>query len=123
MAVAGTPFDFRTAEPIGARLQQDHPQLRIAKGIDHNWALDAGGGPALRLRSPESGLALELSTDQPGLQVYTGQGLGSPFAPHGGIALEPQGFPDAVNQPDFPNVVLRPGETYRRRATYRFKAG
>jgi aldose 1-epimerase len=123
MAVDGTPFDLRTPRRLGEVLAQRHPQLAIAGGIDHNWALDAGAGAAVVLRSPGSGLSLSLSTDQPGIQVYSGQGLKPPFAAHGGIALEPQGFPDAVNQPNFPYVVLRPGQAYRRRASYRFTAG
>ncbi|OYX34157.1 MAG: hypothetical protein B7Y99_06075 [Caulobacterales bacterium 32-69-10] len=119
MAVEGTPFDLRRAAPIGEAVAQTHPQLAIAGGLDHNWVLN---GPA-RLACPRTGLAMTLTTDQPGLQVYSGQGLTAPFAAHGGIALEPQGFPDAVNQPSFPDVLLRPGQTYRRHAVYRFAGG
>ena len=116
MPTAGTPFDLNVPRPLGEVLAQDHPQLALAGGIDHNWALS---GP-VSLACPRTGLSLTLTTDQPGLQVYSGQGLAAPFAPHGGLALEPQGFPDAVNQPGFPSVLLRPGQTYRRRAVYRF---
>lgn len=116
MPVAGTPFDLRRPRPVGEALAEGHPQLAIGGGFDHNWML---AGPA-RLTCPRNGLSLTLATDQPGLQVYSGQGLTAPFAAHGGIALEPQGFPDAVNRPSFPDVVLRPGQTYRRRAVYRF---
>jgi aldose 1-epimerase len=122
-AVDGTPFDLRSPKRLSDVLAHDDAQLRIGGGVDHNWVLDGGEGPAATLRSPVSGLSLDLTTDQPGLQVYSGQGLGAPFAPHGGIALEPQGFPDAVNQPRFPDVVLRPGQAYRRQASYRFTAG
>lgn len=117
LAVDGTPFDLRTPRRLGEALAERHPQLEIGGGFDHNWVLK---GPA-RLACPRTGLALTLATDQPGLQVYSGQGLTAPFAAHGGIALEPQGFPDAVNRPGFPDVVLRPGQTYRRRALYRFE--
>jgi aldose 1-epimerase len=123
MEVTGTPFDLRTPERLADVLARVDPQLAIGGGVDHNWVLDGGDAPAAVLRSPVTGLALALSTDQPGLQVYCGQGLAAPFAAHGGIALEPQGFPDAVNQPGFPDVVLRPGHAYRRSASYRFDAG
>jgi aldose 1-epimerase len=116
MPVDATPFDLRQARTLGEILAERHPQLTIGGGFDHNWMLK---GPA-RLACPRTGLSMTLTTDQPGLQVYSGQGLTAPFAAHGGIALEPQGFPDAVNHANFPNVVLRPGQTYRRRAVYRF---
>lgn len=119
LPVAGTPFDLRTPRGIGDVLNEAHPQLALGGGIDHNWAL-SGRAPAASLRCPRTGLALTVETDQPGLQVYGGQGLKPPFAAHGGLVFEPQGFPDAVNRPNFPAVVLRPGSIYRRRAVYRF---
>ena len=119
--VAGTPFDLRSPVRLGEVVAQQHPQLEIGGGVDHNWALDGGEGAALRLGSPESGLMLSMTTDQPGVQIYSGQGLKAPFVPYGGIAIEPQGFPDAVNQPAFPPAVLRAGQAYRRRAAYRFE--
>lgn len=124
LPVERTPFDLRTPRRIGDCLAMQHQQLVLPRGYDMNWALDPDrDGPAAVLRSPESGLSLEIGTDQPGLQVYSGQGLGHPFVPHGAVVLEPQAYPDAVNQPDFPGVVLRPGERYRRWARYRFTAG
>ena len=120
MPVEGTPFDLLAPTRIGAVLAGEHPQLRTGGGIDHNWVLEHGASPAVRLTSPETGLGLALETDQPGVQVYSSQGLGAPFVRHGGLALEPQGFPDAVNQPAFPSVIVRPGQTYRRRAAYHF---
>jgi aldose 1-epimerase len=123
MPVPGTPFDLRRPRRIGDALAEDHPQLAIGGGYDHNWVLGCGGGPALTLCSPRSGLFLAIETDHPGVQIYTGQGLGAPFGRHGGIAIEPQNFPNAVNQPGFPDAVLRPGERYRRRARYRFERG
>ncbi len=121
LAVDATPFDLRRPRRIGDALAETHPQLVLAKGFDHNWALDPQVSPSLRLRSPETGLALEIETDQPGMQVYSGQGLEAPYLKHGAMVFEPQGFPDAVNQPGFPDVVLRPGQTYRHRSTYRFR--
>lgn len=122
LPVEGTPFDLRSRRPIGDVLAEPHPQLSLGGGIDHNWAL-SGRAPAAYLHCPRTGLALTVETDQPGLQVYGGQGLGAPFTPHGGLVFEPQGFPDAVNRPEFPDVVLRPGSPYRRRAVYRFAVG
>jgi aldose 1-epimerase len=119
LAVAGTPFDLNRPRPLGEVLAQAHPQLTLCGGIDHNWALRG----RVSLACPRSGLSLTLTTDQPGLQVYSGQALTAPFVRHGGLALEPQGFPDAVNRPAFPSVVLRPGQTYRKRAVYRFARG
>ncbi len=100
--VAGTPYDFRTARPIGDA------------AIDHNFVVDGTGlRPVAVLASPATGLRLEVRSDQPGLQVYTGGALG-------GVALEPQRFPDSPNRPDFPSAVLRPGETYRSRIEWVF---
>ena len=119
--VAGTPFDLRKGEAIRDVLARRDPQLELGGGVDLNWALDPGVQPALTLQAPD-GATLSLTTDQPGMQVYTGQQLQSPFVAHGGLALEPQGFPDAVNHPGFPDAILRPGQTYRRRSLYRFSA-
>lgn len=120
--VAGTPFDFTRARRIGEALDDSHPQTELVGGFDHNWALRTSEMPvpALTLASPRSGLSMGLFTDQPGLQLYTSQGLGPPFGKHAGLVIEPQGFPDAINQPGFASPVLRPGETYRRRMLYCF---
>lgn len=125
LAVERTPFDLRTPRRLGDMLAMQHQQLVIPRGYDLNWVLEPERDRAAAvavLRSPLSGVSLHLSTDQPGLQVYSGQGLGHPFVPHGALVLEPQDFPDAVNTPAFPPVILRPGETYRRWARYRFAA-
>lgn len=115
--VAGTPFDFRTARRLG-----DH-------GFDHNFCLAAAGGRLRDVASLSAGsLRLVVATDAPGLQVYDGAhfsgqpGLqGRSYGPHAGIALETQNWPDAPNRPDFPPAILRPGETYRHDAVYRFE--
>jgi aldose 1-epimerase len=120
--VAGTPFDLRHGRVIGEAMAQSHPQLTIPGGFDMNWALDSMPGPALTLTSPKTGLSLEIETDQVGMQVYSGQSMPAPFVRCAALALEPQGFPDAVNHPNFPSVILRPGETYRRRSVYRLRA-
>ena len=122
-AVNGTPFDFRAPRRLGDAMAQPHPQLAMASGVDHNFVLDQGAAPALRLTSPESRITLEIETDQPGIQLYTGQKMRPPWVPHQALAIEPQGFPDAVNHPNFPNSILRPGETYARRVLYRLTRG
>jgi aldose 1-epimerase len=133
--VAGTPFDFRQKMPLGARIRQADAQLFHGLGYDHCFVLGsevaAKPSPAVRVRDPRSGRILEIHTDQPGVQVYTANKLTGAFAGHGGIvyrqssglALEPQGFPDAPHHPGFPSQVLRPGEIYRRTIRYRFLAG
>jgi len=122
MPVAGTPFDLRRGRVIGEAIAESHPQLTIPSGFDMNWALDPAPGPVLTLTSPKTQLTLEIETDQVGMQVYSGQSMPSPFVKHAGLALEPQGFPDAVNHPNFPSVILRPGETYRHRSVYRLRS-
>ena len=130
-AVEGTPFDFRAPLPIGARIRDDDPQLRLGQGYDHNWVLRGGPGAAARLRDPGSGRVLEVLTDQPGLQFYSGNLLdGTLVGPGGrayrsgdGVALETQHFPDSPNRPAFPSTVLRPGGTFRSTTRLRFSTG
>ena len=126
--VAGTPFDFGQPRAIGPAVRADHPQIRAARGIDHNLVLTGGDGPAATVTSPASATRLELYTDQPGLQVYTGNFLdGSERSAAGrllrqgdGLALEPQLFPDSPNRPEFPAPWLAPGQTYRSFVEWRF---
>jgi len=133
--VAGTPFDFTTPHAIGERIDEENEQLGYGDGYDHNFVLDrsgAHGGLALaaRLHSPRSGRTLEVLTTQPGMQLYSGNGLGPVttgdegprFRPRGAVALETQHFPNAPNEPRFPSVVLRPGETFSSRTVYRFSS-
>lgn len=121
LAVEGCVLDLRAGRAMAEFASADHPQLKPGGGMDLNYVLDRGE-EALTLSCPASGLAMHLSTDQPGCQVYGGQGLRAPMTPYGGIAIEPQDFPDAVNRPRFPGVILRPGAAYRRTARYRFAA-
>ena len=130
--VEGTPMDFRTAKPIGRDIKADFPALRYGKGYDNCWVLDGQRGLKLaaELSSETSGRRLEIWTDQPAAQVYTGNWLdGSPVSKSGrsyrdydGVAIECQGFPDAPNHPDFPSCVLRPGETYSRTIIFKLTA-
>jgi aldose 1-epimerase len=126
--VTGTPFDFRAPKPFGKDIRRAEPQLLIARGYDHCFVLDEGDGPAATVHDPISGRCLEVFTNQPGLQVYSGNSLDGAVIGRGGVAyrqsagfaLEAQNFPDAPNHANFPNAVLRPGETYRHMIAYRF---
>ncbi len=129
--VAGTPFDFTKPFAIGARVNGDHEQLKFGLGYDHNFVLDrtAGGlSLAARVREPESGRVMEVWTTEPGIQFYCGNFLdgtnvgkgGHAYQYRTGFCLETQHFPNSPNQPDFPPVVLRPGETYTQHTVYRF---
>ena len=134
-AVEGTPFDFRKPTSFGARVRQPYEQIVIAGGYDHCWVLGRQPAPepvlGLHVLDPKSGRVLEVSTDQPGLQVYTANKLvglavgqeGVTYRQAAGFAVEPQNFPDSPHQPEFPSAVLRPGETYRRTCRYRFTTG
>ena len=129
-AVAGTPFDFTRATPVGARIGDAHEQLGHGHGYDHNFVLRGGGGlaHAARLADTRSGRVLDISTTEPGLQLYSGNFLGGEpagrggraYAPHDGLCLETQAFPDSPNHPDFPSTIVRPGEPYRSRTVFAF---
>jgi aldose 1-epimerase len=125
--VDGTPFDLREPVVVGEAIRSSHPQVVSASGIDHNFVLDGEGmRPVARLDCPATRTRLDVSTDQPGLQVYTGNFLdGRHRATSGvllrqgdGIALEPQLFPDSPNHPEWPSATLRPGETYTSRIAW-----
>jgi aldose 1-epimerase len=127
--VAGTALDFRTPAPIGPAVRSGEEQVSRARGVDHNYVLrGAGMRRAAVLTAPHTGTTLELHTDQPGLQVYTGNFLdgsrpsatGGRYRQGDGIALEPQLFPDTPNHPEFGSAVLRPGEHYRAALEWRF---
>lgn len=130
--VAGTPFDFRSATAIGLRVRDARdPQIRFGRGYDHNFVLDAAVGEmrlAARLVDRGSGRVLALYTTAPGLQFYSGNFFNATVMDRGSqlvregdaVALEPQLFPDAPNQPHFPSARLDPGATYHNRIEYRF---
>jgi aldose 1-epimerase len=129
-AVEGTPFDFRTPQAIGERIDADDPQLRAGLGYDHNFVLDGAGSlaRAARVRDPKTGRTLEVLTTEPAIQLYTGNLLdGTLVGPSGraygrrhAFALETQHFPDSPNQPAFPSTELAPGATFRSTTVFRF---
>lgn len=131
-AVKGTPFDFTTAEKIGARINNaGNQQLKFGKGYDHNYVLDSGGGAlalAARVEEETSGRVMEVWTTEPGLQFYSGNFLdGSAKGKQGrvhafrtGFCLETQHYPDSPNQKAFPSTLLKPGETYKTTTKYKF---
>ncbi len=133
--VAGTPFDFREPVRVGERLREADEQLRRAGGYDHDWVLDepAPGRPgtAAVLRAGRSGRVLTVTTDRPGVQFYSGNFLTGAWRTADGravrqgdaLCLETQAHPDAVNQPELGNVVLRPGAVWRSTTALRFTAG
>ena len=129
--VQGTPFDFRKPTAIGARIDQADAQLKNGKGYDHNWVLSrkgAGLQPAARVVEPKSGRTLEITTEEPGIQFYSGNFLdgtikgkgGHVYKLRSGFCLETQHYPDSPNQPKFPSTILKPGETYKTKTVFRF---
>jgi aldose 1-epimerase len=131
--VEGTPFDFRTPTAIGARIGADNEQVKRGRGYDHNWVLNATEGAlihAAHVYEPTTGRVLDIYTDQPGLQFYSGNFLdGSNVGKEGrvykhrfGFCLETQHFPDSPNHPDFPSTILRPGEEFRSTTIFAFSA-
>jgi len=131
--VAGTPMDFTEPKVIGRDIKQDFPALKYGKGYDNCWVIDGYEDGDLHLAAvlsdPKSGRTVEISTDQPAAQVYTGNWLeGCPLSKSGkqyhdydGVAIECQGMPDAPNHPNFTNQILRPDEEYRRIILFDFK--
>lgn len=129
--VADTPFDFTSPHRIGERLAVADGQLAFGGGYDHNWVLDRedrGLELAATVHEPASGRVLEVLTTEPGLQFYCGNFLdgtfrgkaGKPYVFRGAFVLEPQHFPDSVNQPAFPGIILRPGGRYESSTVFRF---
>ncbi len=126
--VAGTPFDFTTPRKIGERIGENYDQLILGRGYDHNYILDNKDTVDVSVYEPQSGRMLEVITDQPGMQLYTGNFLDGKNIGHGGkklnyrsgMCLESGHYPDSPNHPDFPSTVLNPGETYKTTTIYRF---
>lgn len=131
MAVEGTPFDFRTPKAVGRDIESDNEQLHNGKGYDHNFVLNHPGdlsNVAARVVDPETGICLEVLTDEPGIQFYVGNFLdgtvtgkkGVVYPRRSALCVETQHFPDSPNKPQWPSVVVRPGEKYTSNCVYRF---
>lgn len=129
--VEGTPMDFRSPTPIGARINDDFEQLKNGKGYDHNWVLNTNGDIseiAATVYNPTTGIRLDVYTTEPGLQVYTGNFLdgtitgkkGITYMKHSAICLESQKYPDSPNKPEWPSPYLKPGEKYSSQCIYKF---
>ena len=130
-SVDGTPFDFRQVKTIGERIDGSDEQLKFGGGYDHNYVLNVSGAApevAVRVTEPKSGRVMEVLTTQPGVQLYTGNKLdgklrgkgGKVYQRRYGFCLETQHFPDSPNKPNFPSVVLKPGERFQSTTIYRF---
>lgn len=118
----GTAFDFSQSSNIGRKILEGKADNCIADGFDHNYVLRNNYGDetthAATLLSPASGVSMRLYTNTPGLQLYTGHHLRTPYTPYAGLCLEPQNFPDAPNHENFPSAALKPGETYHSITRY-----
>ena len=135
LSVEGTPMDFRTPHAVGDSIHSEYYQVKNAHGYDHNWVLNTAGDDTqvcASLYSPKTGIFMEMYTNEPGVQVYSGnfQGvdgeenvvrkLGKKYPQHVSVCLESQKFPDSPNHPEWASPVLRPGEKYYSHAAYRF---
>jgi aldose 1-epimerase len=131
--VSNTPMDFRQPFMIGERINSDDMQIKNAKGYDHNWVLNNNNGKVRKVATVYdklSGRFMEVLTDQPGIQFYSGNFLdgslkgkgGTPIRHRTALCLETQHFPDSPNHANFPSTVLRPGEVYTQTTIYRFSA-
>jgi aldose 1-epimerase len=129
--VDGTPFDFRKPTAIGARVNAADEQIKFGGGYDHNWVINKKAGELTQqavVYEPESGRVMEVWSAEPGLQFYGGNFLDGTITGKGGwiyqyrnaFCMEPQHFPDSPNQPNFPSVVLKPGQTYKNTIIYKF---
>lgn len=123
-SVEGTPMDFRVPKPIGRDIGADYEPLHLQSGYDHNWEVFCN--PCAQLYDPESGRAMSVSTDCPGIQFYAGNYLdtdgkgGVHYGRHSGIALETQFYPDSLHHPEWPQPITRAGERYHSETIYRF---
>ncbi len=131
LPVKDTPMDFTTPKAVGQDIAVDFEQLKNGNGYDHNWVLSTNGDintPAATLMSPESGIKMTVYTDEPGIQVYSGNFLdgtitgkqGKVYNQRTGICLETQHYPDSPNKPEWPSVVLEPGQTYSSHCIFKF---
>ncbi len=133
LAVRNTPFDFTSPHTFGERIDGDHPQLVLAGGYDHNYVLNDYRGqmrPIAKVRGPKTGITMEVLTDTPGMQLYTGNFIedftggkdGVVYKKRSGFCMETQYFPDAVHYTHFPSVICRKGQVYESETVYRFTA-
>jgi aldose 1-epimerase len=130
--VDGSPFDFSKPTTVGARIEAENDQLKKGHGYDHNWVLDNGGkfSEAAEVYDPSSGRVLQVLTEQPGVQFYTGNFLdgtitgkdGKVYGHRTGLCLETQHFPDSPNHPKFPSTELKPGQKYHSVTIFRFSS-
>lgn len=129
--VEGTPMDFRTPHEIGARINDDFQQLIYGKGYDHTYILNKEGDElsfCAASESPKTGIIMETYTTEPGVQLYTGNWMtgefkakeGKTYPMRSAFCLETQHYPDSINKPQYPTVILRPGETFSSKTEYRF---
>lgn len=131
-SVEGTPFDFRSPRPVGDDIKDfDNVQIKNGNGYDHNFVLATNGDintVAAELYSPESGIFVDVYTNEPGIQIYSGNFLdgtqtgknGIVYNQHAGLCMETQHYPDSPNKPQWPSVRLNPGETYKSQCVYKF---
>jgi aldose 1-epimerase len=129
--VQGTPMDFRKPTPIGAHINDNFVQLKNGRGYDHNWVLNTKGDIsqiAATVYDTKTGIRLDVYTNEPGLQVYTGNFLdgtiigkkGIAYQKHSAICLESQKYPDSPNKPQWPSPLLKPGQKYHSECIYKF---
>jgi aldose 1-epimerase len=130
-SVEGTPFDFRTSTPIGERIDADDEQIKLGGGYDHNFLINGSTNElrlAARVKEPTTGRVMEVLTDQPGMQFYTGNFLdgsivgkqGIAYGKRFGFCMETQHYPDSPNKPVFPTAVLKAGDTFTSTTVFRF---
>ena len=129
LSVSDTPFDFRNPQKVGLYIDYPHKQLKIAGGYDHNFVLKNYGSyeKVATLYAEDTGISMDVFTDNFGMQVYSGNFLNGAVGKNGriygkraAICLETQGFPNAVNQVTFPSIIVKAGKTYSKRTTYAF---
>ncbi|HKK40571.1 MAG TPA: aldose epimerase family protein [Cryomorphaceae bacterium] len=127
--VEGTVFDLREPKVISELLFQENEQLKLGEGFDNNFIPDGSGFRLIaKVWEPDSGRTMEVFTDEPGVQFFCGKAMdrevmgkdGKVYGEHSAFCLETQHFPDSINRPDFPSIVLRPGEKYRSTTVYKF---
>lgn len=129
LPVDGTPMDFRTAKAVGRDLNEPYQPLLFGRGYDHNWCLNNHGAfcKVAEIRGDKTGIAMEVMTDRPGIQIYSGNFLkdepgkdGAVYQHRQGICFETQGYPDSGNHPNFPSSIYKAGQAYRSKTEYQF---